>query len=160
MAIALQDGLYVWLKVSKALAGANPGVSQPFREFKTYVATQLGNPQLQFVPYTAAQITTAGGYSPDVDACKVYAVYGKGARTTGTTAAYFQLFDQADNTASTTLITFETRLNAVGQLFAALWPAGMPHATDLTIASDTTVAGATESDAADAANGFVIIGGA
>src|SRR5882724_8559266 len=102
MAIALQDGLYVWQKVAKALAGANPGIAQPFRELKTYIATQLGNPQLQFVPFTAAQIVTNLGYSPDVDANTIYAVYAKGSRTTGTTASFFAIHAATDNSATTT----------------------------------------------------------
>ncbi len=161
MAIALQDGLFVWQKVAKALTNANPGISQPFRELKTYLATQGGNPQLQFIPFTAEQIVTAGGYSPDVDACTIYGVYGKARRTSATTNAYFQLFDQTDNTASTTLITFVHRINLTGDAWGAVFPGGFyKHATELTIAADDTVAGATESTAALAADGFVIIGAA
>jgi hypothetical protein len=158
MAIALQDGVLVWQKVAKALANANPASQKAFYDLKTYLTTQGQNPQLQFVPFTAAQITTAGGYSPDVDACTIYGVYGKARRTTGTTASFIQLFNQADNTASTTLITFVNRVNAVGQQFAAIFPTGYPHTTELTIAADTTVAGDTESSSADAVDGFVIVG--
>lgn len=158
MAIALQDGVIVWQKVKQALVGANPASQAAFRVLREYLATQGGNPQLQFVPFTAAQIVTNGGYSPDVDACNVYGVYAKGARTSGTTQAFFQLFNQTDNTASTTLILYGTQFAAAGQQVATIWPTGLPFSTELTIACDTTVAGATESSAADAANGFVLVG--
>jgi hypothetical protein len=157
MAIALQDGVLVWQKVAKALAGANPGVSQPFREFKTYIATQLGNPQLQFVPFTAEQIVTNGGYSPDVDASTLYAVYAKGRRTTGTTSAFFAVHAATDNSATTSTI-MTSRFKAVGQVFAYLSPSGIAVETELTVSAATAVGGATESSAADAADGFVLIG--
>lgn len=157
MAIALQDGIFVWQKVAKALAGANPGVSQPFRELKTYIATQLGNPQLQFVPFTAEQITTNGGYSPDVDACTLYALYLKGRRTTGTTSSFVAIHDATDNSATTTTID-TVRFKAAGQVAAVIHPAGVALATELTVSAATAVGGATESSAADAADGFVVIG--
>ena len=158
MAIALQDGVQVWQKVKQALVNANPASQAAFRVLREYLATQGGNPQLQFIPFTAAQAVTAGGYSPDVDACTVYGVYVKGARTSGTTSAFFQVFAQADNTASTSLIIFGTRFKAAGQSVAAVFPSGLACETELTVAFDTTVAGDTESSAADAGNGFVLIG--
>lgn len=158
MAIALQDGVLVWQKVKNALVGANPAHQNAFRVLREYLATQGGNPQLQFVPYSAELITTNAGYSPDVDAATLYGVYGKGRRTSGTTKAFFQLFAQADNTASTTLIIYGTRLAVTGQSFAATFPTGIAFETELTVACDTTVAGDTESSAADACDGFVLIG--
>jgi hypothetical protein len=158
MANALQDGIFVWQKVAKALAGANPGVSQPFRELKTYIATQVGNPQLQFIPFTAEQIVTAGGFAALDVPGTLYAVYAKGRRTSGTTSSFFQVFAQANNTASTTLIVAGSRFKAVGQVFAAIYPTGLAIETAITLAADTTVAGDTESSAADAADGFIVIG--
>lgn len=157
MAIALQEGIFVWQKVAKALAGANPGVSQPFRELKTYIATQLGNPNLQFVPFTAAQIVTNLGYSPDVDASTLYAVYAKGRRTSGTTSSFFAVHAATDNSATTTTIV-TSRFKAVGQVFAAIYPTGVAVETELTLSAATAVGGATESSEADAADGFVVIG--
>lgn len=158
MANALQDGIFVWQKVAKALAGANPGISQPFRELKTYIATQLGNPQLQFIPFTAEQIVTAGGFAALDVPGTLYAVYAKGRRTSGTTSAFFQVFAQANNTASTTLIVLLNRFKAAGQSFGYVNPAGLAIETAITLASDTTVAGDTESSAADACDGFIVIG--
>lgn len=157
MAIALQDGISVWQKVAKALAGANPATAAAFRELKTYLTTQGGNPQLQFVPFTAEQIVTNLGYSPDVDASTLYGVYVKGRRTTGTTSAFFAIHAATDNSATTTTVLTE-RFKATGQSFAAVYPTGVAVETELTVSAATTVGGATESSAADAGDGFVLVG--
>lgn len=157
MAFTGQDGIFVWQKVAKALAGARPGDSQPFREFKTYFATQVGNPSLQFVPYTATQATTNNGTSLVGGACTLYAWYAKARRTTGTTASFQAIHDAADNTATTTTVdTF--KVNAVGQSATILHSAGLVLATDAVISAATAVGGATESAAADATDGFIIVG--
>ena len=157
MALSLQDGIFVWQKVAKALAGANPGIAQPFRELKTYVATQLGNPQLQFIPYTAEQIVTDTGYQAADTAGTLYAAYAKGRRTTGTTASFVALHAATTNGATTTTI-WTTRFKAVGQATAAIYPNGLAVETAFTLSAATTVGGATESSAADAADGFIVIG--
>lgn len=157
MALSLQDGIQVWQKVAKALANANPGVTQPFREFKTYFATQLGNPQLQFIPFTAEQIVTNTGFQAADAAGTLYAYYAKGRRTTGTTASFVALHAAADNAATTTTI-FTERFKAVGQVAAGLFPAGIAVETAFTVSAATTVGGPTESSAADAADGFILIG--
>jgi hypothetical protein len=157
MAIALQDGVLVWQKVAKALAGANPASASAFRELKTYIVTQGQNPQLQFVPFTAEQIVTNGGYSPDVDANTIYGIYLKGRRTTGTTSSFVSLHAATDNSATTTTLdTF--RFKAAGQSVAVVHPTGLACETELTVSAATAVGGATESSAADAADGFVVIG--
>jgi hypothetical protein len=161
--VVTQSGNLVWQKVKNALSvniSTNPAHQLAFLSgLKPWLAEQKRNPDLQFLPYSAEDIVTAGGYQPiAAGACTIYGVYGKGRRTSGTTAAFFQIFDQADNTASTTLIIAGTRLNLTGQSFSMLFPAGLIVATELTLAADTTVAGATESSAADACDGFVIVG--
>ncbi len=157
MAFTGQDGVLVWQKVAKALAGANPAHAAAFRELKTYITTQGGNPQLQFVPYTAAQAVTNLGTSLVGGAATLYGWYGKGARTTGTTAAFEALHDAADNSATTTTVD-TVKLNAAGQSFAVIHPTGFAFATDVVISSATAVGGSTESSAANADNGFVIVG--
>ena len=164
MALVLEDGQNVWRKVDHHFSGQgttnHPALQEQFRALKKYLVEQKGNPQLAFVPYSAELIVTAGGYAAADAACKVYGIYVKGRRTTGTTFAFVQLFAQADNTASTSLIFHLTRLGVTGQKAGEIWPDGVAVETALTIASDTTVAGATESAAADAADGFVIYGAA
>lgn len=162
MAIALQNANLVRQKAYNAVypGGTTTVKISPlhFYEIKAlflHLAMNKGNPDLQFIPYSAALIVTNLGYSPDVDACKIYAWFGVGTRTSGTTAAFVTLHDAVDNASAA---NHSTLLNAAGQSFLFTWPDGMPIATELTISSATTEGGATESAAADAANGFVIIG--
>ena len=157
MALTVQDGVLVWQKVSKALLGANPASQAAFRDLKNYMTTQGGNPQLQFIPYTAAQATTNLGTSLVGGACTLYGWYEKNARTSGTTAAFSALHDAADNSATTTTVVTR-KFNATGQQFAYVDSVGHACATDVVISSATAVGGATESSAANAGNGFVIVG--
>lgn len=157
MALSLQDGIFVWQKVAKALAGANPANAAALRELKTYIMTQGGAPQLQFIPFTAEQVVTNTGFQAADVAGSLYALYAKGRRTTGTTSSFLALHAAADNAATTTTIVTE-RFKAVGQNFAAVYPTGMAVETAFTLSAATTVGGATESSAADAADGFIIVG--
>lgn len=157
MAISLQNSQLVWQKVAKALAGASPAAQEAFRNLKTYIATQGGNPQLQFVPFSAEQITTDGGYTPVVGTALVYGWYAKARRSSGTTAAFMSLHDATTNGATTTTID-TAKFNLTGQDAFGIHSIGFRLGTDLTVACATAVGGATESSAADAADGFVIVG--
>jgi hypothetical protein len=155
MALSTQDGVLVWQKVAKALANANPATQKAFYDLKTYLVTQGQNPQLQFVPFTAEQIVTNGGYSPDVDAVSIYGIYLKGRRTTGTTSSFVAFHASADQTGE---VVASTRFKATGQSAAHIFPTGQAFATDVTVSAATTIGGTTESSAADAADGFFICG--
>lgn len=124
-----------------------------------HLAVNKGNPDLQFIPYSAEQITANGGYSPDVDACKLYAWFIRGRRTSGTTASFQDLHDATTNGATTTTVATQL-LNATGQTAFFFWPDGFPIATEVTLAAATAVGGPTESSAADASDGFIIVGAA
>lgn len=156
MAFAGEDSYIAWQRVKIALAGADPLVVRVFKELKAQLSQVKGNPNLQYVPYNTAQITTNGGYSPDVDAAMVLGFYAKGARTTGTTAAFVDLHDATSNGATTTTIA-GFKFNLTGQEYAAVFASGFRLTTELTISGATTVGGATESTAADTANGFVLL---
>lgn len=158
MAIAVEDSNLVWQKVKNALEslGASEMAKDVFKRLKLDLATVKGNPKLQFVFVSAADMVTNGGYCPDVDSCRIYGAYFKGARTSGTTAAFLSINDAADNSATTgTVLT--AKFKEAGEEFVAASKFGWGCATDVTVACATTVGGATESNAADAANGFVII---
>lgn len=157
MALTTQDPILVWQKVSKALLGANPAQQAAFRDLKNYMTTQGGNPPLQFVPYTATQAVVNLGTSLVGGACTLYGWYEKNARTSGTTAAFAALHDAADNSATTTTV-LTSKANLTGQSFAVVEPTGFIIATDVVISNATAVGGATESSAANAGNGFVIVG--
>lgn len=157
MALSVQDGVLVWQKVSKALLGANPASQAAFRDLRAYMTTQGGNPQLQFIPYTSAQATTNNGTDLVGAACTLYGWYYKAARTSGTTASFQAIHDAADNTATTTTVVTR-KIKATGEQGSHVDPVGHALATGCTISAATAVGGATESAAADATNGFVIVG--
>lgn len=130
------------------------------KSFFLHMAANKSNPDLQFIPYTAEQATTNAGYNPDIGPSTVYLWFCKARRTSGTTAAFETLLDGAssgDSDAVTTQIAVN-RIRATGDQFLTVWPNGFVLATDLTIASTTTVGGATESSAANSSDGFVIVG--
>lgn len=157
MAFSGSDGVLVWQKVSKALLGANPQAQAAFRDLKNYMVTQGGNPQLQFATYTTTQATTNNGTDLIGGACTLYGWYGKAARSSGTTASFMALHDAADNSATTTTVVTR-KINLTGQQFAYTDAFGHACATGLTVSAATAVGGSTESSAADACNGFVIVG--
>ena len=158
MAIAAQAANYVWqkAKISLDTLAASPAARAAFRELKTQLAGVKGNPDLQFIPVTAAQMIANGGYCPDVDACRLYGAYFKGARTSGTTAAFVAIHDATDNSATTTTV-LTGKLKVTGEEVTFVSQFGWGIATDITVACATAVGGATESSVGDAANGFLII---
>lgn len=157
MAIALENSNKVWQKVKIALASATPAEQEVFAQLKAYLATQKKNVDLQFIPFSAENIIANLGYCPDVDACTIYGFYAKGRRTTGTTASFVSVNDATDNSATTTTL-YSKRFKVTGESVAIVDPRGQVVATDITVSAATTVGGATESVAADAADGFLIIG--
>ena len=159
MAVSTENANLVWQKVKIALMNAHPAHQNEFRALKEYLATQGGNPDLQFIAYSAEDCNTNGGVDKTAAACKVYGWYGKARRTSGTTSAFVALHAAADNSATTTtLIT--SRLKATGQTFGMTFPGGLACETGLTIVSATAVGGGTESAVADSADGFILIGAA
>lgn len=157
MALALEDANKVWQKVKIALTDKNPASQNAFAELKKYLAQQKGNPDLQFIPFSAEQIIASGGYSPDIDASRLYGVYLKGRRTTGTTASFVSVHAATSNGATTTTVV-TARFNVLGQEYALISPSGIAVETETTVSAATAVGGATESDAADAADGFLVVG--
>lgn len=163
MALATQNANLVRQKAYNAVYGystsstrkVSPGHFYAFKALFLHLASNKGNPDLQFVPFSASQITTNAGYSPDVDACTLYAFYGLARRTSGTTASFIALHDATDNTSAAEIVN---HINAAGQSFMNLYPDGKPFATEVTVSAATTIGGATESSATDAVDGFLIIG--
>jgi hypothetical protein len=161
MAIALENANLVWQKAKAAMTGANPANQEALKDLKLYLASQKRNFNLQFIPYAAEDIIANGGYSPDVDGNRIYAIYAKVRRTgTGTTSAFFNVHAATDNSATTTTIT-TARFKAAGQEYLFIYPNGLACETELTLSSAQAVGGSTETTSADDANdGFVIIGAA
>ncbi len=156
MALTLQNGIQVWQKVEKFLANANPGAQKAFRGLKEWMVTQKGNPTLQFIPFTAADIVVNTGYSPIGGvASRVLALYAKNPGAGDGTNAYIRVYNDTTNTTNT-LAYISGLIDDDNDSFFIVNPQGWAYATDVTISSDTGT-DATESAAANAADGFVIL---
>lgn len=158
-AASLQSSNLVWQKVKQALAGANPATQAAFRELKTYLATQKGNPNLQFVPFDPVDIDTgANGYNPIDDATvKYYGVYAKSLSTL-VASSWVGVYDSDDDNATTTECIVALKMSAASQSQFHILPQGVALAKGIVIAAATAPVGTTESDAVDSSAGFVLIG--
>lgn len=166
MALTTQNANLVRQKAYNAVYGSGTGTAtntvSPYHFYAIkalflHMAANKGNPDLQFVPYSAEQAVTNLGTSLVGGACTLYAWFGKARRTSGTTASFQAIHDAADNSATTT--TVDTALiKLTGNQFLFVHPNGVAIATDVVISAATAVGGATESSAADATDGFVIVG--
>jgi len=159
MAVVLQASNLVWEKVKQATSNANPEVKATFKALRDWLVTQKGNPDLQFITYSAEQAATDHGVDLVGAACTLYGWYAKARRTTATTVAFQALHSAATNDATTTTVV-TSRINLTGQQFSWVTGRGVAIATGLTIASADAVGGSTETTAALATDGFVIIGAA
>jgi hypothetical protein len=175
MAVVTQSGNLVWQKVKNYLsavnpilaAGTNPPTGQPgctaassnaFQDLRMYLSQQKRNPDLQFIPFTAEDLilATNAGTTYITGAGTLYAAFVRGRRTSATTSAYINAFD---NTANSGVTLFSTFINLTGFEATLLWPTGTTKfATGLTMDSATAVGGGTVTTAVLAADGFVIVG--
>ena len=162
MAIALESQSNVWRKVEAYFnshdgGSASPAAVNAFRALKAYLVSTANATQLQFVPFSAAQIVVNLGYSPDVDSCQVYGWYAKNTGGSDGTDSFIALHNAANNaSAGITLGLIQDDDREIIQIY----PQGLDFATELTVSGATTAFGATESAEADAADGFVILGDA
>lgn len=167
MALSLQDENLVWQKVNKALSNqsggpvtgtpASPISQNTFRALKLQFASQKLCPQLQFVPFSYANLTGATGYLPGIGvAHHVYGIYAHKSGT-GTTGAWLDIDDAASGNVAGRKFSFEL-INTLDEV-SAVFPAGISMATDLTIGLTSTITGTTEiTGAGDVVQGFAIIG--
>jgi len=160
MALSLEDANKVSQKVKHALADANPAIVAQFKALFTYLATQKGNPQLQFIPFSDAQIITATGYSPiGAVTSTLYGVYQvKNGTGTGTaTDSWLTIGNASTNTVDATKFVALMTAVAADEVCAS-YPHGLIFGTDMTISGETSAQDGTESTAGDAGPGFVILG--
>lgn len=161
MALSLENGQNVWRKVDQFLASHDSGTATPsavgaFRALKEWLVTQKGNPQLQFIPFSAADIVTNTGYSPiGAVASQVYGLYAKNTGGSDGTDSFIALHNATDN-ASAAL--FAAVIQDDNDEVVYTNAQGLAFGTDLTISAATTIGGSTESAEADAADGFVVVG--
>ena len=163
MALTTQNANLVRQKAYNAVYGFSKTTRlvSPFHFYAVkalflHLAANKGNPDLQFAPYTAEQAVTDGGTSLIGGACTLYAWYGLARRTSGTTASFQAIHDAASNAATTTTVVTH-KINATNQSFLVVDPDGIALATDAVISAAVAVGGSTESAAADATDGFIIV---
>ncbi len=165
MALALQDGTFAWQTVFHTLATQNAGHAavEAFKDLKDVLVGAKGNPQLQVIPFSA--ITTADpgicqdtGYSPiGAVTSLVYAFFAKNQNTGDGTDSYIRLYNATTNT-SVSAALVSGLIQSANDEFFYIAQSGIRFATDLTISADTGAAAGTESAAANAAWGFVLVG--
>lgn len=160
MALSLQDPVFVFTKAQHALdhLGASALAKDVFKALKErMVAAGL---QLQFIPFssdaTGDGIIQNTGYSPIGGvASTVYGVYAKNPGAGDGTDSFFALHNAADNASAPLLV--EVIQDDYDEVIVVKHD-GLVFGTDLTISAATAAGGATESAAANAACGFVIVG--
>lgn len=130
-----------------------PGAVEALRGLFKHME-QLRNPDLQFVPIT-------GGGSDEVIAdvgAKLYALYLR-KPTASTTDAWFKISNHASTAgANGDLVVYLRGTGGGGREYCLTFNDGLPFGTGLTAASHTANNGSTDSNAADQATGFAIIG--
>jgi hypothetical protein len=160
MALSLQDGVQVWTKVKNALsaANANPGAQNAFRILREYIATQGGNPQLQFIPINGTLSSSDGGASANQvladTACTLYGVYLK---KVGTVETIFKASANATTAATDGTQKYAFSKAAAGDL-AVVYPTGDAVASGLTVTENTARTTGTLTLVANRFDGFVVIG--
>lgn len=157
MALSLESALLVRQKAKIALMNANPAIQEAAKELFQKLATDGKNANLQFIAVTAEGLITNGGVALTDADCKIVAVYWKGRRTSGTTSSFVSL--TATNQAGEVVDATRFKAASNSQVFKA-FPTGLAVGAALHGSAATTIGGSTESSAADAADGFVIIAAA
>lgn len=146
-----------WERVRIALAGASPAAQMQFKQLKMWLATQKGNPQLQFLPFNATGIIAATGQALVGSAVTLYGVFSKKLATA--TDVYLVIFDDATDDAGAAtdarVVLPHLVANDEGIYIA---PQGISMPSGVVAKGYTDFDGTTDSSAADAPNGFVIIG--
>jgi hypothetical protein len=133
-----------------------PGIAEVLRALFKHMEA-LGNPDLQFVPLD---------YTPGADqvvadvACKLYALcFIKPAAST--TDAWLKGSNHATTAAAAgDIVVPLVGTGGGGAAHILAFPDGLKLSTGLTTAQHTTLAGNTDSAAADACGGFAIVGAA
>lgn len=157
MALALESANKVRQKTR--MYTLDPSIFYALKGFFLYWSTNQANADLQLVPFSDADVTTAGGFDTGVDAaCQINVVYVN--KRSNATAAVLKLYDNITGDSITTEQTLSVLLDQSDQDAILIYPQGFSHATGLVIVAHTTVEGTTDTTAGDAGDGFVIISAA
>lgn len=160
----LEGANLVWQRVNEFMLtvdGSPVSKRTALVSLKTWLATQKGNPKLQYIPFnhltdednlTVPEITTGG--------CSLHAIFAKKISGTSTTAAWFKLNDSAtlcgDANGANTKIGIP--LKNSGDEFFLMYNPPFPIATGIVLAGQTDYPGASATSAADETSGFLLVG--
>lgn len=154
-ALAVGNPNLVWQNVIKALANESPVTQAAFRALKIHLSSQLGNRDLQFIPFTEVQADVAGGTVLVTGALTVYAIFVK--KENSATDNWTWVYDDAtdDTTDASAMFCFAV-LRANESSFM-IHPAGFAFALGVTVTQYVTSA-ISKTDGSTGANGFVLVG--
>ena len=170
-ATAFEDPNLVWQKVNMALStqgsagvsgAANPSSQNAFRALKLQLATQDGNPQLQFFPFTEANVDiTASGFTGPTGAYRIRGVWAKKSET-GTGIGFLEFRNQINTTYGTgaTGVLLSMRFSGPSDESSYINPEGLPftQTTGSAIVCATTINGATSvTGDSNSVHGFMVI---
>jgi hypothetical protein len=158
MSLSLENANLVRQKAKIALLNAHPVAQDAFEALQKYLASQGGNPDLQFIAIDGTDADGASGTVSADAACQVYGFYGK--KVDAAEDAYFELFDDATNDATAGDARVALPFLIAEEEAFAIFPQGLPMAAGVVAKLYTTLAGTTDTTAGSGANGFVIIGAA
>ena len=157
MAISTQNAL-IALEKMRAF-NRNPGVQYMLKALRLHLATNKGNPDLQFVAIDGNTNASDGGNSANQvladAACTLYAVYLK---KTGSTATWFKATNHATTATTNGGADISTQMTTANQEQVFVYPTGFALSAGLTVTENTTATGSTLTLLANRIDGFVIIG--
>jgi hypothetical protein len=143
-------------------AGAgDPSAVYAAKSFFLNLAANKGNPDLQFVTFNATDAVAGDGQDLGIDAaCKLYLAFVK--KTATAVDSWFRILDDADNDSEVVGdVVVEIKLNAASDQALLWFPNGIDFADGVVVTFTTTPGDtATQSSAADAGNGFLVLGAA
>lgn len=155
MALSLESGLAVFQKCRAESRKAFVQLS--IKALKSYIAQNLGDIQLQFVPFTDLTSASTGSTVVMADVpCKLYGLFIQ-SPAAAATKAYFKATDD-ETTASGTAFELGLGVTATKQQFLS-FPDGKSFANGIAVRGDTAIDGTTGSATGDKLNGFLIVGG-
>jgi len=162
VAKALEGANLVWQRVNEFLytQDGSPVQRAAFlRSLKQWLATQKGNPKLQYLSFSdVANVDVATVPELSTGGCTVYAIFAKKQNTA--TDAYFKVNDSATAAggASGANVKVTVPLLVGKDEVALIFQPGLIFATGVRVASETTAAGGTPTTTGDGPNGFLIVG--
>lgn len=155
---SLESSNKTWQRVRIALdaLGANEASKRAFRELKQYLSTFAGNPQLQFLSFS--DVTTDQPTALTTGGATLYGIFLKKQNTA--TDAFFKAADHGTTAGGANGANMQLCVPLlVGKDEVAItYLPGQVLATGLTVASETTAAGGSDTSSGDGPNGFAIVG--